>query len=288
MADLIVSAIQMRCGPDRAVNLDRAEALVREAAAEGARLVVLPELFDMPYFCKDQSADWFRLAAPVDRHPVVARLRAVAAGLGVVLPVSFFENVNQVYFNSVAVIDADGALLGVYRKAHIPDGHGYQEKYYFSPGDSGFRVFSTRVGRLGCAICWDQWVPEAARAMALKGAELLIYPTAIGSEPDYPGLDTSGHWTRVMQGHAAANLMPVVAVNRTGDEEGRSCAVTFYGSSFIAGPTGEVLTQAGRDGEEVISARLDLAAIAAQRVAWGVFRDRRPDLYGSLVTLDGS
>lgn len=277
----------MACSCERSDNLARAATLVRAAAAEGARLVVLPELFDLPYFCKDQSADWFRFAAPLDGHPAIVPMTALAAELGVVLIAGFFEKINQCHFNSVAVIDDDGTLAGVYRKSHIPDGHGYQEKYYFSPGDCGFRVFSTGAGRLGCAICWDQWFPEAARVMALKGAELLIYPTAIGSEPDDSSLDTRDHWTRVMQGHAAANLMPVIAANRIGREQGAECAITFYGSSFIAGPTGELLVQAGRDEEMVITARLDLAAIAARRAAWGVFRDRRPDLYGPLLTLDG-
>jgi N-carbamoylputrescine amidase len=287
MNEVILAAVQMACGPDQTDNLARAEAWVRQAARAGAALVVLPELFDRPYFCKDQRPDRFAFAAPLAGHPVIERMRSLAGELRVVLPVSVFEQAGPVCFNSLVVIDGNGKALGVYRKAHIPDGHGYQEKYYFSPGDTGFRAFATQVGPIGCAVCWDQWFPEAARAMVLKGAEILVYPTAIGSEPQEPELDSRDHWIRVMQGHAAANLVPVVAANRIGREQGESCAITFYGSSFIAGPTGEVLAQAGRDEETVVLAAVDLAAIRARRTAWGVFRDRRPDLYGVLLTLDG-
>lgn len=219
---------------------------------------------------------------------MIGRMSRLAAELGVVLPVSFFERANQARFNALAVIDADGRVLGIYRKSHIPDGPGYQEKYYFNPGDTGFQVYRTRHGTIGCAVCWDQWFPEAARAMALSGAEMLFYPTAIGSEPHDPTLDSRDHWTRVMQGHAAANLMPVVASNRIGSETGESGSLTFYGSSFIAGPTGDIVAVAGRDEEAVLTATFDLDRIAGQRAAWGVFRDRRPDLYGPLLTLDGS
>jgi N-carbamoylputrescine amidase len=288
MTEVILAAVQMACGSDRLENLARAEAWVRTAAKRGATVIVLPELFDVPYFCKDQKPDGFALAAPLAGHPVIERMRSLAAELRVVLPVSVFEQANHVFFNSLVVVDSTGAVSGVYRKSHIPTGHGYQEKFYFNPGDTGFLAFATTAGRLGCAICWDQWFPEAARAMVLKGAEILIYPTAIGSEPQDPGLDSRDHWTRVMQGHAAANLVPVVAANRIGREQGESCAVTFYGSSFIAGPTGELLVQAGRDEETVVLAAVDLAAIRARRVAWGLFRDRRPDLYRSLLTLDGN
>jgi N-carbamoylputrescine amidase len=204
-----------------------------------------------------------------------------------VLPVSFFEQAGQAHFNSLAMVDADGSVLGIYRKSHIPDGPGYQEKFYFNPGDTGFRVYQTRFGRIGAAICWDQWFPETARCLALQGAEILLYPTAIGSEPHDPALDSRDHWQRVMQGHAGANLMPLVASNRIGTEAGEACSLTFYGSSFIAGPRGEILAGADRGEETVITATVDLDAIAEIRAAWGVFRDRRPDLYRSLLTLDG-
>lgn len=286
-SQVVVAATQFACVADPAANIAKAETMVRRAAAQDAQIILLQELFETPYFCKDQRAADFALARPVDDNPLLARMAALAAELQVVLPVSFFERANNAYFNSLATFDADGRLLGVYRKSHIPDGPGYQEKFFFSPGDTGFKVFQTRYARIGAAICWDQWFPECARAMALNGAEILLYPTAIGSEPQDQTLDSRDHWTRVMQGHAGANLMPLVASNRFGREQGESCAITFYGSSFIAGPTGELLAQAPRDEEAVLTARFDLAAIARQRAAWGVFRDRRPGLYGALATLDG-
>ena len=282
-----VAAIQMACSADREANVRHAVDAVREAAGQGARIVLLPELFETPYFCKDQDPRHFDLARPRQDNPTLARFAVLAAELAVVLPVSFFERAGAAYFNSLVVIDADGHELGLYRKSHIPDGPGYQEKFYFNPGDTGFRVWPTRYGALGVAICWDQWFPEAARVMALRGAELLLYPTAIGSEPQDATLDSSGHWQRVMQGHAAANVMPLVAANRIGRETGRDAQVTFYGSSFIAGPTGELLTSADRERDAVLVADLDLAEIALRRRAWGVFRDRRPDLYGPLGALDG-
>ncbi|HYH39217.1 MAG TPA: N-carbamoylputrescine amidase [Azospirillum sp.] len=287
MRTVTVAATQMACTWDRAANVERAEALVREAAGRGAQIVLLQELFETPYFCKDQKPELFDLAAPAEDHPVLARMSALAAELGVVLPVSFFERANTAFYNSLAVIDADGRVLGVYRKSHIPDGPGYQEKYYFSPGDTGFQVYRTRYATIGAAICWDQWFPESARIMALKGAELLFYPTAIGSEPQDASLDSRDHWTRVMQGHAGANLVPLVASNRVGREEAESCGITFYGSSFIAGPTGELVAQADRESRTVLTATFDLDALARQRAAWGVFRDRRPEFYGPLLTLDG-
>lgn len=287
MRTVTVAATQMACSWDRAANLRHAEALVREAAAGGAQIVLLQELFETPYFCQDQKAELFALAAPIESHPVLARMSALAAELGVVLPVSVFERANNAFYNSLAVIDADGRGLGVYRKSHIPDGPGYQEKFYFSPGDTGFQVYRTRHATIGAAICWDQWFPECARIMALKGAELLLYPTAIGSEPQDAALDSRDHWTRVMQGHAGANLMPLVASNRVGREEADSGAITFYGSSFIAGPTGEIVAQADRTSQTVLTASFDLDAVARQRAGWGVFRDRRPDVYGPLLTLDG-
>ncbi len=282
-----VATTQMACEANQAANIARAMELVRRAAESGAQIVLLQELFATPYFCKDQRQELFALAAPADGHPVIEAMRSVAAELQVVLPVSFFERARTAHFNSLAMVDADGSVLGIYRKAHIPDGPGYQEKYYFNPGDTGFQVFCTRYGAVGCAICWDQWFPEAARIMALKGAEILFYPTAIGSEPQDPALDSRDHWTRVMQGHAGANVMPLVAANRIGEERGESCAITFYGSSFIAGPTGEIVAQAGREEEAVLTASFDLDEIAAMRASWGVFRDRRPDHYAPLLTLDG-
>ena len=287
MRRIIVAAAQMAMGGERDANVARAEALVREAAAAGARLVLLPELFSTPYFCKDQDPEHFDLAAPVEGHPLLARMSRLAAELGVVLPVSFFERANTAYFNALAVIDADGRVLGVYRKSHIPDGPGYQEKYYFSPGDTGFRVWTTRVGCIGVGICWDQWFPEAARAMVLMGAELLLYPTAIGSEPHDPQLDSHGHWRRAMQGHAAANMVPVLAANRVGTEVGRTCSLTFYGGSFATDGTGAVLAAKGPGEEGVLVVEYDLDRLARARAAWGLFRDRRPDLYLPLLSLDG-
>lgn len=288
MRDTIVAVTQFACSPDRQTNIDRADAMVRRAAQAGARIVLLQELFETPYFCKDQKPVWFEAATTVEDNPAIKRLSATAAELGVVVPVSFFERRNAAYYNSVAIIDADGRNLGLYRKSHIPDGPGYQEKYYFNPGDTGFRVFPTKYARIGVGICWDQWFPEAARSMALMGAELLLYPTAIGSEPQDASIDSQGHWTRVMQGHAGANLMPVLASNRFGREEGESCGITFYGSSFIAGPTGELIEQADRTSETVLTARFDFDELAVRRASWGLFRDRRPDLYGPVTTLDGS
>ena len=284
---LTLAATQFACSTDAAANLASAERVVREAARRGARVILLQELFETPYFCKDHLASHFSLARPVDGNPVLGRFQALARELGVVLPFSFFERANNAYFNSLAMIDADGHLLGVYRKSHIPEGPGYHEKYYFSPGDTGFRVWSTRYGVLGAGICWDQWFPEAARCMALQGAEVLLYPTAIGSEPHDASIDSRDHWQRCMQGHAAANLMPLVASNRIGVERGQKYQMTFYGSSFIAGPSGEKLVEADRDAEAVLTATVDLEAVRAQRHAWGVFRDRRPELYGPILTLDG-
>ena len=288
MRPLVVAAVQMAMTDDIATNVATAERLVREAASRGARLIQIPELFEGHYFCTDQLAEHMSRARPLEGHPTIAHFARLAAELGVVLPVSFFERANNAAFNSVAIIDADGTVLGVYRKSHIPDGPGYSEKYYFNPGDTGFRVWDTKVGRIGLAICWDQWFPEAARVLALRGAEVILYPTAIGSEPHDPTYDSSRHWQRVMQGHAGANLVPVVAANRVGVETGRQHILTFYGTSFIAGPTGEVIVEADRTSESVITAEFDLDAVAALRHSWGVFRDRRPELYEPIVRLDGA
>lgn len=287
MRQVKVAALQMACEWDRDRNVACAERLVREAATQGAQIILLPELFETPYFCKDQKASYFSLAQPYEGNPLLARMSRLAAELGVVLPVSFFERANNAHYNSLAVIDADGRVLGVYRKSHIPDGPGYQEKFYFNPGDTGFQVWQTRYGCIGVGICWDQWFPETARSMALMGAELLFYPTAIGSEPQDPSYDSKDHWQRVMQGHAGANMMPLVASNRFGVEEGESCTTTFYGSSFIADGMGAMVADAGRSGEAVLTAEFDLDRLAVNRASWGIFRDRRPDLYLSLLTLDG-
>jgi N-carbamoylputrescine amidase len=282
-----VAATQFECSWDLPRNLERAEHLVRDARARGADIVLLQELFATPYFCIEQDADYLRLAEEVDDSATLRRFGALAHELGVVLPVSFFERAGNSFFNSLAMFDADGTRLGIYRKAHIPNGPGYQEKFYFTPGDTGFRVWNTRHGRLGVGVCWDQWFPEAARVMALMGAEMLLYPTAIGSEPPpAPPVDSRLHWMRTQQGHAAANLMPLVASNRVGTEHARGgpegLKLDFYGSSFIADASGGVVAEAPCSGEAVILASFDLAAIARSRAGWFVFRDRRPDLYGSL------
>lgn len=284
---ITVAATQMACSWKTDENVATAQSLVRKAVDGGAQIVLLQELFETPYFCIEQDRAHFALARPVDQNPLLETMADLARETSVVLPVSFFEKAGNAYFNSLVIIDADGSQVAHYRKSHIPDGPGYQEKFYFSPGDTGFCVADTAVGRIGVAICWDQWFPEAARSMALAGAELLFYPTAIGSEPPQPGYDSSQHWQRVMQGHAAANLVPVIASNRIGMERGKHTEITFYGSSFITDPHGAVLTQASREDQAVITASLDLDSAAEDRAAWGLFRDRRPDLYGRLMTLDG-
>jgi N-carbamoylputrescine amidase len=284
-----LGAVQMAMVDDVAANVDTAERLVRKAAGDGAQIVLIPELFEGPYFCIDQLPEHFDRARPIEGHPTVEHFKALARELEVVLPLSVYERAGQATFNSVVIIDADGSVLGTYRKSHIPDGPGYTEKYYFNPGDTGFRVWDTRYATIGVAICWDQWFPEAARAMALLGAEFLFYPTAIGSEPPDPSWDSSGHWQRVMQGHAGANLMPLVAANRIGFEQGAGeRSITFYGSSFIADNTGAKVAEADRKHEAVLTASFDREELRRTRSAWGLFRDRRPDLYGPLLTLDGS
>lgn len=288
MTSLTVAATQMACGADRETNIAKAEKLVREAASRGARLILLQELFETPYFCKDMKPEYMALALPVDENPAIRAMSALAKELKVVLPVSFFERENNALYNSLVMIDADGRNLGLYRKSHIPDGPGYSEKYYFNPGDTGFHVFDTAVGRVGAAICWDQWFPEPARAMALKGAEVLLYPTAIGSEPHDATINSRDHWQRAMQGHSASNLVPVVASNRIGREEGETCGITFYGSSFITDGTGAKIAEADETSETVLTATFDLEALRRQRLNWGVFRDRRPELYTDLLTLDGT
>lgn len=280
---LTVAAIQLQLTDDRNINLKHVTGRIREAAAAGAQVILPSELFEGHYFCREEREEWFSRAHPVQDHPTLQHFQALAAELGVVIPVSFFEQSGLAYYNSVAVIDTDGAILGVYRKSHIPDGPGYEEKYYFRPGDTGFRVWKTRVGTIGVGICWDQWFPECARAMALMGAEVLLYPTAIGSEPYDAELDTKDPWQRVMMGHAVANAIPVIAANRTGAEG----ELTFYGHSFIANHRGDRIAELGRTEEGIVTAAFDLEAIAQYRAGFGFFRDRRPDLYGILLTADG-
>ena len=288
MRNVTLAATQMACGKDQAESLERAEKLIRQAAAQGANIILIQELFDTPYFCQDQLPAYFELARPVEGNKGIAKFQALARELDIVLPFSFFERDNQAYFNSVAMIDAGGELLGIYRKTHIPDGVGYQEKYYFNPGDTGFRVWDTKFGKVGLGICWDQWFPETARCLVLGGAEVLLYPTAIGTEPQFPDWDSSGHWQRAMQGHAASNMVPLVASNRIGTEKGKNSEMTFYGSSFIADETGAKVAEADRTSEAVLTHTFDLDAIRNQRAQWGFFRDRRPEHYGALVTLAGN
>jgi N-carbamoylputrescine amidase len=288
MRPVTLAATQFACSWDLPKNADAAERAIRAAAAKGAQVILVQELFEAPYFCIEERPEYFRLARPAEGHPLIAQFSSLARELGVVLPCSFFERAGPAHFNSCAMIDADGRVLGVYRKSHIPQGPGYEEKFYFSPGDTGFKVWDTAFARIGLGICWDQWFPEAARAMALMGAEVLLYPTAIGSEPPDPDHDSQPHWEVVMRGHAGANFVPVVASNRIGREVapgGRD--VTFYGSSFIADHMGQMLAKASRDQEEVLTATVDLQAIADLRAGWGLFRDRRPDLYRAVASLDG-
>lgn len=290
MRNITVSAIQMSVPETPEKSIDKADRLVRQAAAEGAQVILLPELFENWYFCQERRYDSYRLASPVDENPAVQHFRKVAAELGVALPVSFYEQDGNVLYNSIAMIDADGSVLGVYRKTHIPDDHFYQEKFYFTPGGTGFKVWDTRFGKIGVGICWDQWFPEAARCMALMGAEILLYPTAIGSEPVLE-CDSMPHWQRCMQGHAAANLVPVVAANRIGTEtvrpdsenQNQSSSLTFYGSSFIADNTGALVECADRSSDMILTHSFDLDELRDMRLSWGVFRDRRPEMYGKIT-----
>jgi N-carbamoylputrescine amidase len=290
--EVTVAAMQFACGWDIQRNIATAERLVREAARRGAQIILVQELFETPYFCIEQDSRHLRVATTVADNRAIRHFAPIARELGVVLPISFFEKANNSYFNSIAILDADGTNLGVYRKAHIPNGPGYQEKNYFSPGDTGFKVWDTKFARIGVGICWDQWFPETARSMALMGAELLFFPTAIGSEPP-PALPVNSrdHWQRTQQGHAAANLMPVVVSNRIGTERAlqdpEKLYIRFYGSSFIADPTGAKVAEADDENEAVITAKFDLERTAELRNNWFVFRDRRPELYGALTSYDG-
>lgn len=282
MRKVKVAATQMSCSWNREEVLDKAEKLVRKAAAEGANIILLQELFETPYFCQKQKFEYFDLAKPLSENAAVKRFTEVAKELQVVLPISFYEKAGNTAFNTIAIIDADGTILGTYRKTHIPDGLPYAEKFYFTPGDTGFKVWKTRYADIGVGICWDQWFPEAARSMALLGAELLFYPTAIGSEPTL-NVDSKSHWQHAMQGHAAANIMPVIASNRIGTETDDESSMTFYGSSFISDQTGTIVEEADRETESVLVHEFDLDAIAQMRREWGVFRDRRPEMYGTLM-----
>jgi len=290
MRKVTVAAVQMSCTTDVQENISSAEQKVRVCAEKGANIILLPELFERQYFCQERRYDYYHFAKPVNENDAVIRFSQVAKELGVVIPVSFYEKDGNRLFNSVAVIDADGSILGVYRKTHIPDDHYYQEKFYFIPGDTGFKTWKTKFGCIGVGICWDQWFPETARAFALNGAELLFYPTAIGSEPIL-NTDSMPHWTRTMQGHSAANVIPVIAANRYGLEEVKPCqengfqtsALRFYGSSFITDETGGILSQAPREGCETLLQTFDLDEIANARLEWGLFRDRRPNCYKILT-----
>ncbi len=285
MSEVKVAAIQMSCTRSVSENIDKAERLVRRAAGEGAKIILLPELFERQYFCQERVYDYYKFAKPVEENDAVIRLTEVSGELSVVIPVSIYERAGTVLYNTVVMLDC-GKNLGIYRKTHIPDDHFYQEKFYFTPGDTGFKVFDTSYGKVGMGICWDQWFPETARFLALKGADIIMYPTAIGSEPILGG-DSSGHWMRTMQGHSAANIIPVVAANRFGleevepsDENGmQKSALNFYGSSFMTDETGDILKKAGRDSEEILIQSYDFVMLRDKRLEWGVFRDRRPEMY---------
>ncbi|OZG74430.1 N-carbamoylputrescine amidase [Hahella sp. CCB-MM4] len=287
MRNVTVAATQMSCGWDVDTNIANGEKLVREAAAQGAQIILLQELFERCYFCQKQKEEYLQFATPAGENPAILHFQKIARELQVVLPISFYERANNAYYNSVAIIDADGSNLGIYRKTHIPDGPGYSEKFYFTPGDTGFRVWDTAYARIGVGICWDQWFPETARSMALMGAELLFYPTAIGSEPQDTDIDSRDHWQLTQQGHAAANLTPLIASNRTGRETEGEQFIEFYGSSFIANEFGQKVKEFDRKDSGVLVHTFDLDQTAGHRHAWGVFRDRRPDLYQPLMTKDG-
>ena len=283
-----VAATQMTCSWDLQNNIERAINMVHKSADLGAQIILLQELFETPYFCIDTQNKHFDLAKTLSDQPTIKKMQAIAKDREIVLPISFFEKSGLVYFNSIVVIDADGSIIGHYRKSHIPDFPLYEEKFYFSPGDTGFRTFDTKFGRIGIGICWDQWFPEAARAMALMGAEILLYPTAIGSELDKPDLDSKNHWQNTMCGHAAANIMPVIASNRIGKESSNNLSMEFYGSSFISNHLGELVIEADRESENIITHTFNLDLIAQYRRDWGVFRDRRTDLYDEILSLDGN
>ncbi len=287
MTEVTVSATQMACSENIDENIGKAEHLIRQAAGEGAQIILLQELFLSPYFCKEEKKSYFELAKEAENNPVLDRMSQLARDLSVVLPISFYERAGNAFFNSVMMIDADGTQMGVYRKTHIPHAPGYQEKYYFSPGDTGFKVWPTRYGNVGVGICWDQWFPECARAMAMMGADILLYPTAIGTASYDNGYDYSPQWQHVMQGHAAANVIPVCASNRVGLEKAESCELNFFGLSFITDEAGTKVAEAGREEETVLTATFDFEGIRNNRDWFSLFRDRRPEVYDVLLTLDG-
>ena len=288
MREVTVAATQMACSNETDKNVSNAEKLVRQAASEGAQIILIQELFESQYFCMDQKEELFELSKPFENHPTIKKFSELAKELKVVLPVSFFEKANRAHYNSVAIVDADGSVLGKYRKSHIPDGPGYQEKFYFNPGDTGFKVWNTKYAKIGVGICWDQWFPEAARSMVLSGAELLLYPTAIGGEPEDDGFDSSDMWQRAMIGHSASNQIPVIASNRIGTEKGIDIENYFYGRSFVTNHVGDKIAEGSRDREEVLIGKINLSEAETLRNVWGVFRDRRPELYKGLLNLDGS
>lgn len=288
MAFVTLAATQMACSWDLDENIQKAEEQVVLAAEDGAQIILLQELFQTPYFCIEKDYGFQRYAKPLKADRAVQHFAALAKRLGVVLPISYYEAAGSTFFNSLAMIDADGSVMGNYRKTHIPHATGYEEKYYFTPGDTGFRVFDTRFAKVGCGICWDQWFPETARSLAILGAEVLMFPTAIGSEPGQSDFDSADHWQRTMQGHAAANMVPLVASNRVGTEKGPTLEMTFYGSSFIADHTGAKIAEASRVDETYLTARIDLDATRAYRQSWGTWRDRRPETYGLLSRHDAA
>ena len=288
MREVTLAATQMTCSKNNTENIDRAESIIRKAAEMGAQIILIQELFESTYFCMDQKDELFQLSKPFENHPTIERMAKLASELNVVLPISFFEKANRAHYNAIAVINANGEILGKYRKSHIPDGPGYQEKFYFNPGDTGFKVWDTAYAKIGIGICWDQWFPEVARIMALKGAEVLLYPTAIGGEPEDDGFDSSEMWQRAMIGHSAANQIPVVASNRIGTEQGQDISNYFYGRSFITNHVGDKIAEASRDKEEILIGKVNLDEAENLRNVWGVFRDRRTDLYSDLLKLDGS
>lgn len=277
-----VAAIQMKMCEEKEANVLKAEMMVRKAAQNGANIVLIPELFEGYYFCKDMDQKYFTWAHEKNKSPLIGRFSALAKELGVVIPLSYFERDGERYFNSLVMIDSDGAVMENYRKTHIPDGPGYEEKFYFEPGDTGFKVWKTHYGNVGVGICWDQWFPETARCLTLMGADMIFYPTAIGSEPEI-GIDSASHWQRVQMGHSAANIIPVIAANRIGEEVGESCTLTFYGSSFITDHTGEKVAEGSRDKEEILYSEFDVQANREHRHYWGLIRDRRPECYGIIV-----
>ena len=289
MREVTFAATQMTCSKNSKDNIDKAVNIIESAAKKGANVVLIQELFETQYFCKDQKEELFELAKPFEDNPTIHLMSKVAKDNNVVLPISFFEKANKAHFNTIAMIDSDGTIMGKYRKSHIPDGPGYQEKFYFNPGNTGFKVWDTKFCKVGVGICWDQWSSEAAKIMALKGAEVILYPTAIGGEPDNnDDFDSSDMWQRAMIGHAAVNQVPIVASNRIGSEDGYEVSNFFYGRSFITDFTGEIKAEASRDKEEILIAKIDLDEAEGFRNSWGIFRDRRPDLYRALLDLDGN